>query len=83
MRLDLGPGTYMEYATELDLDMDAFSLCVQERRYAEIVRADYDYASSLGVRSTPTFFINGIAVIGALPFEEFARIIDAELDNLK
>lgn len=83
MQLELGPEAYMEYATELDLDMDAFSLCVQERRYAEIVRADYDYASSLGVRSTPTFFINGIAVIGALPFEEIARIIDAELDNLK
>lgn len=82
MRLELGLEAYMEYAGELDLDMDAFTLCVEERRYTEIVLADYDFASSLGVRSTPTFFINGIAVLGALPLEEFERIIDAELDNL-
>lgn len=82
MRLELGATAYLDYAAELDLDMDDFSLCVQERRYADTVRADHDLASSLGLRSTPTFFINGIMVKGALPFQEFARIIDAVLDTL-
>lgn len=82
MRLELGAEAYMEYAADLELDMDTFSQCVQERRYADIVRADHDVATGLGLRSTPTFFINGLAVIGALPFEEFERIINAELDNL-
>ena len=35
--------------------------------------------SELGVRSTPTFFINGLAVVGAQPFEVFERVIDMEL----
>jgi protein-disulfide isomerase len=33
----------------------------------------------LGVRSTPTFFINGIAVVGAQPFEIFQQLIEKEL----
>jgi protein-disulfide isomerase len=43
------------------------------------VQADFEYAAKLGVRSTPTFFINGIAVIGAQPFEVFKQVIDKEL----
>ena len=81
-RLELGSGAYLEYAAELELDMEDFTLCVEVRRYADIVRGSYDFASQFGIRSTPTFFINGIVVIGSQPFEAFARIIDAELDSL-
>jgi protein-disulfide isomerase len=31
------------------------------------------------VNSTPTFFINGRRVTGAVPFEAFKRVIDDEL----
>jgi protein-disulfide isomerase len=31
------------------------------------------------VRSTPTFFINGLAVVGAQPFEVIDQIISMEL----
>jgi protein-disulfide isomerase len=33
----------------------------------------------MNLYSTPTFFINGRKVIGALPFEYFKKIIDEEL----
>jgi protein-disulfide isomerase len=32
-----------------------------------------------GVSGTPAFFINGIPLRGALPLEEFKRVIDEEL----
>ncbi|MEE8394189.1 MAG: DsbA family protein [Rhodospirillales bacterium] len=35
-----------------------------------------------GVNSTPTFFINGIEVKGALPFEEYKKVIDKALKKL-
>ena len=82
MRLDLGSETYLTYAEELGLDLDTFGTCVDERRYADEVRGDYDFAANLGIRSTPTFFINGLVVQGALPYEEFIKIIDAELAGL-
>jgi protein-disulfide isomerase len=33
----------------------------------------------IGVKSTPTFFVNGQLVSGAQPLEVFAEIIDEEL----
>ncbi|MEX1248818.1 MAG: DsbA family protein [Anaerolineales bacterium] len=80
-RLELGSDAYTAYAEELGLDMDQFSTCFAEQRYADAVQADYTFASQLGVSSTPTFFVNGIAVVGAQPYSVFAQIIDYELEN--
>jgi protein-disulfide isomerase len=33
----------------------------------------------LGANGTPTFFINGLRLVGAHPFETFRAIIDEEL----
>jgi protein-disulfide isomerase len=71
--------TYEAYAQQLKLKTDEFNECLDDRRYQQEVEADYNYAGKLGVQSTPTFFINGLAVIGAQPFEVFERIIDMEL----
>ncbi len=79
MELDLSDEAYQQYAQDLNLDMDAFNECVETRRYRDEVQADYTFASELGVRSTPTFFINGIALVGAQPYEVFQQVIDKEL----
>lgn len=78
--LGLGQEAYDSYAGQLGLDMTAFDLCINEERYAEQVQSDYDFGVQLGVSSTPTFFINGIAVVGAQPYTVFAQIIDFELE---
>jgi len=48
---------------------------LSSHRYQDEVQADLDYAANLSVQSTPTFFINGIAVVGAQPFEVFKEIV--------
>jgi predicted DsbA family dithiol-disulfide isomerase len=63
----------------LGLDTDSFTECIDSNRYEEEVQADFDYASQLGIRSTPTFFINGIALVGAQPYDVFKQVIDQEL----
>jgi protein-disulfide isomerase len=77
--LELSEDTYLEYASQLDLDVDEFKKCFEEGRYSQEVEDDYQYASQLGVQSTPTFFINGIPLIGAQPYEVFKDVIDREL----
>ncbi len=57
----------------------AFGECLDSRRYQDEVQADFDFAARLGVRSTPTFFINGLPLVGAQPFEVFQQVIDKEL----
>lgn len=75
----LGKQVYTQYAQELSLNMDAFESCITENKYKEAIEKDSDFAVNLGVRSTPTFFINGLAIVGAQPLDVFKQVIDKEL----
>jgi protein-disulfide isomerase len=78
---DLTSEAYLAYAARLELDLDSFSSCLDEERYTAEVENDARYAAELGVTGTPTFFINGIPLVGAQPLQVFAQIIDAELER--
>ena len=75
----LSDDSYLAIAEELELDVAAFEECYTSGRYADEVEADYQYAGNLGVRSTPTFFLNGLPIVGAQPYEVFKEVIDKEL----
>ena len=59
--------------------MDSFQACLNDHKYQAKIKADSDFAIELGVQSTPTFFINGLAVVGAQPLDVFKQVIDKEL----
>jgi protein-disulfide isomerase len=69
----------IRYATDLALPREAFERCLDSRRFAAAVEADLAQARALGVRSTPTFFINGRPFVGAQPIENFRSVIDDAL----
>lgn len=75
----LSPALYEKIATELSLDMEQFKKCVEDRTYQAEVDADFQFAANLGVSSTPTFFLNGIPIVGAQPFEFFDEVVRREL----
>ncbi len=75
----LGQDTYLQYAAKLGLDTEAFQKCLSEERYREFIEKDAAFAQNLGVNGTPTFFINGLAIVGAQPLEVFKNVIDKEL----
>ncbi|HUE98639.1 MAG TPA: DsbA family protein [Anaerolineales bacterium] len=75
----LGNNTYVQYAQDLGLNMTTFEACLSDHKYQQAVEADSNFAVNLGIRSTPTFFINGLAVVGAQPLEVFKQVIDKEL----
>jgi protein-disulfide isomerase len=77
--LGLGRAAYSQYAESLGIDAQALLACVDSGRYADEVEADARYAASLGVSGTPTFFINGIPMVGAQPLAQFAQVIEGEL----
>jgi protein-disulfide isomerase len=75
----LGNAVYEQYARELSLDLPAFVDCITEHKFQQEIEADSDFAVNLGVRSTPTFFVNGLAIVGAQPLDVFKQVIDKEL----
>jgi protein-disulfide isomerase len=75
----LGPAAYVKYASDMGLNLVQFNKCVSDRSYKTKVDANHNFASNLGVSSTPTFFLNGMAIVGAQPYDVFKQIIDKEL----
>ncbi len=71
----------LRYAAEVGLPGDKFTACLDARRFAPQVEADVEQARALGVRGTPTFIVNGRLVAGALPVEDFRRLIDEALKD--
>ena len=51
------------------------------RRRSSLVKGDVALGRQLGVKSTPTFFINGVKVEGALPPQYFDQAIAYELQH--
>ena len=51
------------YASQLGLDMKAFDAALDDHTFAAAVAADVAQGTALGVQGTPTFFIQGIAVV--------------------
>lgn len=75
----LGRALYMQIAADLSLDIVSFEDCLNTGRSKDLIQQDSDFALNLGVQSTPTFFINGLAIVGAQPFSAFQQVIDKEL----
>src|SRR5207253_8326783 len=75
----LDRGTYEKYAQELRLDMARFKAALDAEKHKSDIQADSAQASKLGANGTPAFFINGVELSGAQPFEAFKSRIDTEL----
>ncbi|MBZ0270673.1 thioredoxin domain-containing protein [bacterium] len=67
---------YVEWATELGLNIEQFKKDMAVTNYEEEFARMEKLSNDLGVRGTPTFFINGRKVRGAKPTPEFVSIID-------
>ncbi|HET7274507.1 MAG TPA: thioredoxin domain-containing protein [Longimicrobiaceae bacterium] len=63
------------YAAELGLDEERFESCYREDRGGARTEINNSVARALRVRATPSFFINGRLVEGALPLEQFRQIL--------
>lgn len=68
-----------KYAKDLGLNETRFNECLDAEEYrAEIVN-DANDGIKYGVTATPYFFINGVAVDGAYPYNIFESVIEQEL----
>lgn len=67
---------FLRYAEASGAEGDAFSSCYRDARSADRVEAARALATHAGVRSTPTFFVNGQIIQGALPLREFRAVLE-------
>jgi protein-disulfide isomerase len=67
------------YAKDVGLDEQIFATCLDSGRGSKIVEQDAADGDAAGVTGTPSFFINGRPLSGALPFDAFKQAIEEAL----
>jgi len=71
---------FARYAIELGLDRSELSAAFAENRYASKVERDHRDGQALGVRQTPTIFVNG-RKLARLGEADLRALIDEELER--
>jgi protein-disulfide isomerase/uncharacterized membrane protein/thiol-disulfide isomerase/thioredoxin len=69
----------LSYAEGVGVDMAQYRTCLRDPATGEKILADARLGSELGVKGTPTFFVNGRRLSGAQPVE----VLEAVVDRLK
>lgn len=70
---------FVKYAQQLGLDVSRFKQEVQDNKYESFINSDARDGNSIGVNSTPTFYLNGQQSIGVPLVNGLKAKIDAEL----
>src|SRR6266581_4186799 len=73
----LAQADLVEAAGTLKMDKEKFKACLDGGKYKDEVQKDFDDGQKYGVTGTPTFFIDGIPMVGARDVSSFADIIDS------
>ena len=69
------------FATQVGLDRTRFDAALDSRKFAEMVQTDLDDGIKLGLKGTPSFFVNGRRVT-AKSYEELKESVNAALTKL-
>lgn len=75
-------GVWEKIATDIGINGAKLKADMDSQAVIDTVKRDMSTAAKYGVRSTPTFFVNGYRVKGNQPIENFERIIDLELQDM-
>lgn len=71
------------FASELGLDSDEFSSCLNSRRHKKMVEDSTSEGLSYGVRGTPTVFVNGRRVQNAMQPGQLLGAIALALEGIR
>ncbi len=74
---------FKSLASSLGLDRAHFDTCLASKKYDQEAHKDYNDGIAAGVTGTPTTFVNGKALSGAVPYEQVKAAIDDALSAQK
>jgi protein-disulfide isomerase len=78
----LSTDSYVKWAQEAGVkDVTAFKAGLDSHKWGDKVEKDLNDGKAAGVQGTPAFFVNGVFINGAQPFENFQKTIDQELSK--
>lgn len=64
------------WAAEIGLDTNKFNTCFDGKTFQANIDKDKSDAATVGANATPSFYVNGVLIEGAQPFDAFKTEID-------
>ena len=85
----LNPDSILQYGKDAKLNMPAFRACLGDRKYSSAIQKDIADAGALGITGTPSFVvgrtgkdqIEGVRIVGAVPYNAFETVINKLLSS--
>jgi protein-disulfide isomerase len=68
---------------KLGLGWDTVKTAIDQNKYTDKLDQSMDLAADFQARGTPHFFVNGVRLSGAQPFDKFKALIDEQLTLAK
>lgn len=65
----------IQIAEILKIDTTKFTACIDDKKYISQIKKDYDDGEKLKIQGTPTWFINGYQITGALDEEALRTML--------
>ncbi len=78
----IDPSASYLIAERLGLDVDAFGVCLTSGRHTRQVQDDFAEGQRLQITGTPTSFINGRRLRGAVALPQLVEAVEAALERL-
>ncbi|HEY8945200.1 MAG TPA: thioredoxin domain-containing protein, partial [Polyangiaceae bacterium] len=70
-------------AEKTGLNWDTVQNAIAQNKYMDKIDQSMELANDFQARGTPHFFINGVRLAGAQPFDKFKSVIDEQLASAK
>jgi protein-disulfide isomerase len=67
---------FRDFARSVGVDLDKYDACMDSQRYAGRIEASVQEGEALGVRGTPSFFVNG-RPFGRATSDDFKALVDS------
>jgi protein-disulfide isomerase len=77
----MGGSSYDAWVQEAGLPIEPVRQRLESGAPAAKVDADSKLAKEVGANGTPSFFLNGVSLVGAQPISKFAELIDSEVQR--
>jgi protein-disulfide isomerase len=80
---NLDDEAFESIAKRAGLPPDKLLDAVQSQAHKAVINADMEQGKRFGVRGTPSFFVNGRQIAGALPVDKFQAVVTEELETAR
>lgn len=72
----VNPSVFEEYGKKIGLNIDTYKKDIASKELKDRINQQKDSGDQLGIRGTPTFFVNGERIPNPKGYEDFKSIID-------